>query len=102
MSGSRRIDVKRALHTYVLGRDIGYGPTAKAELAESDLRREGNPGSEGTAGDSTEGSEDGATAAPSPGPEGGRFGVPVPDELAFHRSAGRWRERIAGLRKGGA
>lgn len=81
-----RIDVRRAVRTYVLGHDARVDPTAKEELAQSSLEGE---------------------TAPSPEPEGtsaslpaSRFGVPVPERLAFHRSASRWRERIPGLRSG--
>ncbi len=30
----------------------------------------------------------------------GERGVPVPEQLDFHRSAGTWRDHIPGLRRG--
>ncbi len=95
MTGAGGIDVRRALRTYVLGRDAGYDPALKEELAES--RRE-------------RGSAAGSVPASTPEPalrapdSGSRpsFGVPVPERLTFHRSASRWRDLIPGLRSGGA
>ena len=95
MSGAGGIDVRRALRTYVLGRDAGYDPALKEELAESRLER----GS--AAGSAPASTPDSALRAPDSGSRPS-FGVPVPERLAFHRSASRWRDLIPGLRSGGA
>lgn len=95
MSESVGIDVKRALRTYVQGRDVGYDPALKQELAES--RPEPGPAA-GSGSRSTP-----APATPTMDSESRpSFGVPVPERLAFHRSASRWRDLIPGLRSGGA
>jgi hypothetical protein len=95
VSGAGGIDVRRAFRTYVLGRDAGYDPALKEELAESRLER-----------GSAAGSAPASTADPAlPAPDSGSrpsFGVPVPERLTFHRSASRWRDLIPGLRSGGA
>jgi hypothetical protein len=99
LSGAGGIDVRRALRTYVLGRDAGYDSALKEELAESRLER----GS--AAGSAPASTPDPAfrPAEPGPRPEPRpSFGVPVPERLAFHRSASRWRDLIPGLRSGGA
>lgn len=88
MSGGGGIDVRRALRTYVVGRAAGYDSAMKERLAEAALE-----------------SEAGAARPPErPASAGGSasFGVPVPEKLEFHRSASRWRDRIPGLRGGGA
>ena len=95
MSGADGIDVRRALRTYVLGRDSGDDPALKEELAESRLDR----GS--AAGPAPDSAPDPAERAPDSGSRP-PFGVPVPERLAFHRSASRWRDLIPGLRSGGA
>ena len=95
MSGAGGIDVRRALRTYVLGRDAGCDPALKEELAESRLER----GS--AAGSAPASTPDPALQAPDSGSRPS-FGVPVPECLAFHRSASRWRDLIPGLRSGGA
>ncbi len=94
MSGAGGIDVRRALRTYVLGRDAGYDPALKEELAESRLER-------GSAGSAPPSTSDPALRAPD-SESRASFGVPVPERLAFHRSASRWRDLIPGLRSGGA
>lgn len=110
MSETGGIDVRRAFHTYVIGRDAGFDPDLKEELAESRLEKES---AAGRAPASTSASVPGSTpaAASSSTPEvasvddtGSRppFGVPVPERLVFHRSASRWRDLIPGLRGGGA
>ena len=95
MSGAGGIDVRRALRTYVLGRDVGYDPALKEEVAESCVER----GS--AAGSAPASTPDPALRAPDSGSRPS-FGVPVPERLAFHRSASRWRDLIPGLRSGGA
>lgn len=99
MSGAGGIDVRRALRTYVLGRDAGYDPALKEELAESRVERGSAAGS--TAGSAPASTPDPALRAPDSGSRPS-FGVPVPGRLAFHRSASRWRDLIPGLRSGGA
>jgi hypothetical protein len=95
VSGPGGIDVRRALRTYVLGRDAGYDSALKEELAESRLERR-----------SAAVSAPASTPNPAlrPPDSGSRpsYGVPVPERLAFHRSASRWRDLIPGLRSGGA
>jgi hypothetical protein len=95
VSRSLGIDVRRALRTYVQGRDVGYDLARKQELAESSPE----PGP-------AAGSGSGSTPVPAArtNDSGSRpsFGVPVPERLAFHRSASRWRDLIPGLRRGGA
>ncbi len=95
MNGAGGINVRRALRTYVLGRDVGYDPALKEELAESRLERES------AAGSAPASTSDPALRAPDSGSRPS-FGVPVPERLAFHRSASRWRDLIPGLRSGGA
>lgn len=95
MTGAGGIDVRRALRTYVLGRDAGYDPALKEELAES-RRERGSP-----AGSVPASTPEPALRAPDSGSRPS-FGVPVPERLAFHRSASRWRDLIPGLRSGGA
>jgi len=95
VSGAGGIDVRRALRTYVLGRDAGYDPALKEELAESRVER----GS--AAGSAPASTPDPALRAPDSGSRPS-FGVPVPERPAFHRSASRWRDLIPGLRSGGA
>ncbi len=95
MSGAGGIDVRRAFRTYVLGRDAGYDPVLKEELAESRLER-------GSVAESAPASTpDPAHRAPGSGSRPS-LGVPVPERLTFHRSASRWRDLIPGLRSGGA
>lgn len=95
MSGAGGIDVRRALSTYVLGRDSGDDPALKEELAESRLDRESAAGpAPGSAPDPAERAPDSGSRPP--------YGVPVPERLAFHRSASRWRDLIPGLKSGGA
>lgn len=95
MTGAGGIDVRRALRTYVLGRDAGYDPALKEELAESRRERGSAPGSVPAS------TPEPALRAPDSGSRPS-FGVPVPERLAFHRSASRWRDLIPGLRSGGA
>jgi hypothetical protein len=96
VSGAGGINVRRALRTYVLGRDVGHDPALKEELAESRVER----GS--AAGSAPASTPDPALRAPDSGSRRPSFGVPVPERLAFHRSASRWRDLIPGLRSGGA
>ncbi len=95
MTGAGGIDVRRALRTYVLGRDAGYDPALKEELAESRRERGSAAGSVPVS------TPEPALRAPDSGSRPS-FGVPVPERLAFHRSASRWRDLIPGLRSGGA
>ena len=95
MSGAGGIDVGRALRTYVLGRSSGYDPALKEALAESRLDQRS---AAGPAPDSAPEPAEGAPGSGSRPP----FGVPVPERLAFHRSASRWRDLIPGLKSGGA
>lgn len=102
MSGTGRIDVRRAFHTYVIGRDVGFDPELKEELAEARLGRESAasraPASTSASGSGSAPEVASAAVAGSSPP----FGVPVPERLVFHRSASRWRDLIPGLRGGGA
>lgn len=96
MSTSSSADLKRALRAYVLGRDSGASAETKRRMAAESLRAErpdgGPSGVEDTPGPS----------AATESPPQGRFGVPVPSRLDFHRSASRWRDLIPGLKSGGA
>jgi hypothetical protein len=76
-----RLDLKRAFQIYVEGRARSLGPDEKRRAAAADL---------GPATSSA--SESGLPAAPPSRP---RFGVPVPEQLAFHRNAGTWLDRPA-------
>ncbi len=95
MSGAGGIDVRRALRTYVLGRASGDDPTLKEALAESRLDQ--GP----AAGPAPDTAPDPAEWTPGSGSRP-PFGVPVPERLAFHRAASRWRDLIPGLKSGGA
>ena len=89
MSGTGAINVKRALRTYILGRDASIDPGWKEELAGSGRAEDGGAEAASRPANPT------VTSAPL-------FGVPVPERLAFHRSASRWRDSIRGLGGGGA
>lgn len=82
------LDLKRALRVYVLGHDAGYNVATKLRIAEGELE--------------TERLAAGAVGGvdPAPSASAGDRGVPVPEQLDFHRSAGTWREHIPGLRRG--
>jgi hypothetical protein len=80
------VDLKLALRAYVLGHDAGHDVGTKLRIAERELDTEGVAGNPGP-----------ATAAPV---EADGRGVPVPERLDFHRSAGTWRDRVPGLRRG--
>lgn len=99
-----RLNLKRAMRAYVHGHDRGWDAERKAEIGESgppdgDGDTEAGYQGAGQALDSGERTaRPGAESGPDPGPadarEGTRYGVPVPDELDFHRSADTWRDRI--------
>jgi len=82
------LDLKRALRVYVLGHDAGYDVATKLRMAEDELE--------------TERLAAGAAAGldPATSASAGERGVPVPEQLDFHRSAGTWRELIPGLPRG--
>ena len=84
------LDLKRALRAYVLGHDAGYDVATKLRIAAGALE------TERLAASSAEGLDPAAATLAS----AGERGVPVPEQLDFHRSAGTWRDRIPGLRRG--
>lgn len=99
-----RLNLKRAMRAYVHGHDRGWDAERKAEIGESGAG-EGARGTEegyqgaGQALDSGERTaRPGAGSTSATGPpearEGTRYGIPVPEELSFHRSADTWRDRI--------
>lgn len=94
MSAWSNAGVKRALRAYVLGHDSSSSPEVKSRLAEESLRREDRERS------ASEPVGAGTTNATSPAHRD-RASIPVPDRLDFHRSAGRWRDSIPGLKGGG-
>lgn len=80
-----RIDPRRAADIYVSGRTRAIPVEEKRRRAARELEAP-PPGFE-------------RVDAPEPG-SGPRYGVPVPEELDFHRGAGTWRERIGQSRGG--
>ncbi len=95
------VDLKRALRVYVLGHDAGYDVATKLRIAASALETERLAA--GAAGlavalDPPGAARTGPAAATSA--SAGDRGVPVPEQLDFHRSAGTWRDHIPGLRRG--
>lgn len=96
-----RLNLEKAMRAYVHGHDRGWEAERKGELAG-----EVGPGEEGEGfagagqaldrGERTE--RPGADSASAPEPEetreGRRYGIPVPEELSFHRGADTWRDRI--------
>lgn len=91
-----RLNLKRALRAYVHGHDRGWEAERKAELAAGDEEGYLGSGQALARGEQTERPGAGSDAAPEPGKarEGRRYGVPVPEELDFHRGADTWRDRI--------
>ena len=84
------LDLKRALRVYVLGHDAGHDVATKLRIGAGALE------TERLAASAAEGLD--PAAATSAG--AGDRGVPVPEQLDFHRSAGTWRDHIPGLRRG--
>ncbi len=84
------LDLKRALRAYVLGHDAGYDVATKLRIAAGALE------TERLAASVAEGLDPAVATAAS----AGERGVPVPEQLDFHRSAGTWRDHIPGLRRG--
>lgn len=102
--------LKSAYWSYVLGHDRGWDAERKrasgdARAAERDRERLRRPPEAGAsaagdeAGEGTPGLAGGmgedvpeATASRS------RYGVPIPENLSFHRGPDTWRDRIEGLR----
>lgn len=88
-----RTDWRVALRAYVSGHD--RGEVAEAKLSDAlSATGGGHPAREGT----TEPSEREALEGPTAAGERSTYGVPIPDHLSFHRSAGTWRERIPWVR----
>jgi hypothetical protein len=83
----RRIDLEHAYRVYVAGRNRMWTEDEKRSAAASGDRRAAEPGGNGL--------ED----APAPAADSLRAGVPVPERLAFHRSAGTWRSAVPGGRR---
>jgi hypothetical protein len=85
------LDLKHALRVYVLGHDAGYDVATKLRIAAGELETERlAAGAAGAA----------AALDPATSASDGERGVPVPEQLDFHRSAGTWRDHIPGLRRG--
>ncbi len=87
------LDLKRALRVYVLGHDAGYDVATKLRIAAGELETERLAA--GAAGPAAVLDPAAATSGSA-----GDSGVPVPEQLDFHRAAGTWRDHIPGLRRG--
>ena len=99
------LNLKRALRVYVLGHDAGYDVATKLRIAAGELETERlAAGAAGPAAalDPPGAARTGPAAAldPATSASAGDRGVPVPEQLDFHRSAGTWRDHIPGLRRG--
>ncbi len=101
------VDLKRALRVYVLGHDAGYDVATKLRIAAGALETERlAAGAAGLAvaldppGAARTGPAAGLDPAVATSASAGDRGVPVPEQLDFHRSAGTWRDHIPGLRRG--
>ncbi len=90
------LDLKRALRVYVLGHDAGYDVATKLRIAAGALETERLAAGPAAALDPPGGLGPAAGTSASAGDRG----VPVPEQLDFHRSAGTWRDHIPGLRRG--
>ncbi len=84
------LDLRRALRVYVLGHDAGYDVATKLRIAAGALETERLAA----------GPAAGLDPAAATSASAGDRGVPVPEQLDFHRSAGTWRDHIPGLRRG--
>lgn len=80
-----RADWRRALGVYVAGRSRAITHDRKRSLARASDETDAN----GAADDASP--IRGADRMPE-----SRFGVAIPGQLAFHRNAGNWRDRLAG------
>ena len=99
------LNLKRALRVYVLGHDAGYDVATKLRIGAGALETEqlgASVAAPAAALDPPEAARtgpavglDSATSASA-----GDRGVPVPERLDFHRSAGTWRDHIPGLPRG--
>ncbi len=98
------VDLKRAVRTYVLGHDVGYDVETKSRIGAGALEAErlatGPAAALGPPGAARTGPAAGLDPAAATSASAGARGVPVPERLDFHRSAGTWRDRIPGLRRG--
>ncbi len=104
------LDLKRALRVYVLGHDAGYDVATKLRIAAGALETERLAAGPAAAPDPPGAARTGPAAGLDPaaglGPaaasstSAGDRGVPVPEQLDFHRSAGTWRDHLPGLRRG--
>jgi len=83
----RRIDLEHALQVYVAGRNRMWTEDEKRSAAAAGDRRSGEPAA------------DPSSAAVAPSADPPRAGVRVPERLAFHRSAGTWRNAVPGGRR---
>jgi hypothetical protein len=83
----RRIDLEHAFQVYVAGRNRMWTEDEKRSAAAAGERRAGVPAS------------DTSSAAVVPSADPSRAGVRVPERLAFHRSAGTWRNAVPGGRR---
>lgn len=82
----RRIDLEHAFQVYVAGRNRMWTEDEKRSAAAAGDRRAGEPA-------------DASPAAGVPSADASRAGVGVPERLAFHRSAGTWRNAVPGGRR---
>ncbi len=98
------LDLKRALRVYVLGHDAGYDVATKLRIAAGALETErlaaGPAAALDPPGAAHAGPAAGLDPAAATSASAGDRGVPVPEKLDFHRSAGTWRDHIPGLRRG--
>ena len=97
------LDLKRALRVYVLGHDAGYDVATKSRIAADALEAE-RLEAERLAAIALDPQRAARTGPADPdaatSESAGDRGVPVPEQLDFHRSAGTWRDHIPGLRRG--
>ncbi len=84
------LDLKHALRVYVLGHDAGYDVATKLRIAAGALETERLAA----------GPAAGLDPAAATSASAGDRGVPVPEQLDFHRAAGTWLDHIPGLRRG--
>lgn len=83
----RRIDLEHAFRVYVAGRNRMWTEDQKRSAAVA-----AESGASGPV-------EDGPPAALAPSAARPHAGVPVPERLAYHRSAGTWRNLVPGGRR---
>lgn len=91
-----RMDWRRALRAYVAGHDRGWEADRKYRSAEEATDTSPAPSREEAPRrhEAPEASGEEAGEATGRTEEGTRYGVPVAEELSFHRGASTWRDRL--------